>query len=55
MKTTIIQITEPLKWRLLKLKIINKFKVIMVIMIEYQNTGTFLLKGIVQIGLKKFL
>ena len=55
MKTTIIHIMEQLKWSLLKLKIINQFKVIMVIMIEYQNTETFLLKGLVQIGLKKFL
>ena len=59
-------IIEQLKRSLLKLKIMHILSLLkklmikilhlkLVIMLEYQNTKTFLLKDILQIGLKKFL
>ena len=64
--STTMYILEQLEWSLLKLKIIHILALLnklmikilnlkLVIMLEYQNTKTFLVKDILQIGLKKFL
>ena len=63
---TAIHIIEQLKWNLQILKIMHKLTIVkklvikilnfrLVIMLKYQNIETFLLKDILQIGLKKFL
>ena len=63
---TTIYIMEQLKCNPLKLKIRHILTILkklmteilnlkLVIMSEYQNTKTYLLKGLLQIGLKRFL
>ena len=63
---TAIHIVEQLKGSLLMLRMKHMLTLVktlmikilnfkLVIILEYQNTKTFLLKNILQIGLKKFL